>query len=150
MMYFMYSKRIAVNPKAGRIVVAMKYFSRIHVFDLQSRYIRSVTTGPLQQPQIRGLNIAGTSLLHTLDMCTTDKRVYILWSGYPVSEQDEAGPGFSAALVFDWDGSLEKVYEIDRAMQIGVSPANRHLFGFGVRELGTFLMHYYLKSDNKP
>jgi len=100
-MYFVYSNRIAVNPRTGRIVVAMKYFSQIHVFDLQGRHIRSVTTDPVQQPEIRGLNIAGTSLLHTLDMCTTDERVYILWSGHPVNEQDESLPGASAVLVFD-------------------------------------------------
>lgn len=130
-----YLSNICVSEKHNKIVSALRFFNRIDIFDLDGCYIKSLNYGkstikPLLTKDNRSIDVQ-SSIKCFIDMCSTDKNIYCIYSG----SQDFSNN--TTLLVFTWDGKLNRRVILDsRAKQISIDHNEKYIYTISADKAG--------------
>ena len=127
------------NPEGNKIVLAERYMDAIEVFNVNSSNERSLKTygpeklevsfNPMKVGETYVAEISGTSKYSFINGATTEKYIYLLYSGSLISE--EGGFYGKSIFVYDWSGKPVKKFVFDKELLcISVSERDNILYAY--------------------
>ncbi len=123
-----YSHILSVNPQHNSIIAAFRYINLINFYHLDGSLQKSLSLDLVNnEVDYSEFQLSEDMLVTSYKMYCTSNFCYILWSGLSVNDGYNRPPYI---LVFTWNGSLEKVYQLDTFTNfLFVDEANKQFLG---------------------
>lgn len=123
-----YSHILSVNPQHNSIIAAFRYINLINFYHLDVSLQKSLSLDLVNdEVDYSEFQLSEDMLVTSYKMYCTPNFCYILWSGLSVNDGYNRPPYI---LVFTWNGSLERVYQLDTFTNfIFVDEANKQFLG---------------------
>ena len=120
--------RLKARPDRNRWAVVSRFADRLEIFDAQG-HLLAVGDRPLDfDPQDLKRDDSQAVRFGYIDVATTETRIYALFSGR--SRADGQANYGGQVHVFDWEGRLLDVWELDtRLIALSVTPDGDELYG---------------------
>ena len=127
---------ICVNENANVVASAYRFTNRLSFYDLKGTLISSIQCGldtiiPVAHPKRANKIDVGESIKCFIDLYGTEKYLYCLYAGTAYFSEP------SKIMVFRWDGSHVKTWQIDRHIaSFAVEKSNNYMIGIAANEKG--------------
>lgn len=123
-----YSHLLSVNSQHNSIIAAFKYINLINFYHSDGSLQKSLSLDLVNdEVDYSEFQLSEDMLVTSYQIYSTSNFCYLLWSGLSANNGYNRPPYI---LVFTWNGSLEKVYQLDTFTNfIFVDEANKQFLG---------------------
>lgn len=135
--------QLCVRPSGGIMAVSYNTLGRADRFDADGNWLGRFSV-PFPKPALYPGGGAAVNVeewvINYQDCSATEQRLYLLYNGHrfiwPRDQSDSPDNSRARMIhVFDWDGKLVKVYQLDRPVSsIAVSPDDATMYAFDHNE----------------
>lgn len=129
-----YQSHIQKKPDQSLFVIAARHADRLEIYNQNGEKIHMIVGHKNFEPNIEVRNVDGHPVLASgedfrfgyIDLATTNKYIFGLYSG---RIRAEGNANFGTYIhVFDWDGNLKKMFELDEYL-LSIKVAEDRLYG---------------------
>ncbi|SHG74771.1 TolB-like 6-blade propeller-like [Fodinibius roseus] len=137
------------NKNGSRFAVGYYNVDILNIYNDRGELLET-TRGPKQDEldyatKNKRLSLSDDTIRAYIDLASTDKRIYALYSGKKITEKKNNLGKY--VLVFDWDGNFIKSFELDRyAFSISVDDKKGMLYSIIPESLEPGIYEYNISS----
>lgn len=136
-----YCHHVLVSEKDNSIIVPFKYMNLINCYDLDGNLKVTYALDWIKEEINTQIRVDEHTTVTFYRTYATRNRCYLVWDGHKIEEELRKYP--AKIVVMNWQGELEKVYQLDNFADFIIPDEKQRMIYVGVYNAGLEFVEIY-------